>query len=87
MKIKKGIFMRPSGDGAFIVGIGEAAKALNGMIKLNDTGMWLFDEIKKECSKEELLAAMKERYEGVDEDVLKADLEAFLSMLSPVIEE
>ena len=59
-----------------VVPVGEAGKVFHGMIRLNDTGAFLWEQCRKETTKEQVLQAMAEKYE-VDESVAADDLDRF----------
>lgn len=42
MKIKEGFVLRNMGGQAVVVSIGSASKVFNGMVKLNETGEYLW---------------------------------------------
>ena len=45
MKAKKGFILRRLGQEYMVVPIGEASKNLNGMIRMNETGAFLWKEL------------------------------------------
>ena len=63
--------------------VGSAAINLNGMITLNDTGVMLWEQMEKDISFEQLLAAITDRYE-VSEETARADLLRFLDVMRGV---
>lgn len=83
MKIKKGFIVRKIGGQNVAVAVGEASKAFNGMIKLNETGKFLWDLLAKGAELEELIAKVLEEYE-VDEATARADVEKFVGNLKEV---
>lgn len=80
MKIKQGFVLRNMGGQAVVVSVGAASKVFNGMIKLNDTGEFLWTLMTKECTQEDLVAAMVEKYD-VTKEVAKRDVENFINIL------
>ena len=88
MKIKEGFLIRKVGEQAVVVSVGEATKIFNGMIRLNDTGEFLWNILIKGAEKEELVDALVEEYE-VDRKKAGEDVERFISTLSKpgIIEE
>jgi hypothetical protein len=58
MKIKKGFMLRKVAGENVVVAIGEASKSLNGMIKLNDTGAFVWNLLKDGASKEDIVEKM-----------------------------
>ena len=73
MKTKKGFMLRSVGNRHVVVAIGKASEEFNGLITLNDSGAFLWKELSKGCTYDELLAKMLETYE-VDEATAKAAL-------------
>ena len=80
MRIKKGFVVREIAGQSIVVALGGANKVFNGMIKLNETGAFLWEQLKKECTEDDLLAALRAEYD-VSEDLAKADIAAFLNSL------
>ena len=83
MKIKKGFIVRKIGGQNVAVAIGEASKSFNGMIKLNETGKFLWDSLAKGAELDELVAKVLEEYE-IDEATARADVEKFVESLKGV---
>ena len=86
MKIKKGFIIRQLGSEHMVVAIGEASKEFSGMIRLNDTGAFLWNELVKGATEEEVVTAMLDTYEGLDEDTAKTDLADFNKTIEFAIE-
>ncbi len=55
MKIKKGFIIRKLGAEHMVVAIGQASKEFAGMIKLNETGAFLWNALVNEATEEELM--------------------------------
>ena len=83
MKIKKGFIVRKIGGQNVAVAVGEASKEFNGMIKLNETGKFLWDLLEKGALIDELVEKVLEEYE-VDESTARADVEKFVENLKEV---
>lgn len=77
MKTKKGFMLRSVGNRHVVVAIGKASEEFNGLITLNDSGAFLWTELAKGCTYDELLEKMLETYE-VGEATAKAGLDQFL---------
>ena len=87
MKIKEGFVLREMGGQAVVVSVGPASKVFNGMIKLNDTGEFLWNELKSDKSEEELVESMLAQYD-VSEEVARQGVDNFIATLkSPGIIE
>ena len=73
IKIKEGFLLRKVAGDHVVVPVGEAGKVFHGMIRLNDTGAFLWEQCRKETTKEQVLQAMAEKY-GVTPEDLQKDL-------------
>lgn len=80
MKVRDDYIMRPVADTWAVVPVGEAAKAFNGMITLNESGALLWNTLKKGAGKEELVKALRAEY-SVSEEIASADTDEFLAKL------
>ena len=80
MKIKQGFVVRSIAGESVVVALGAASKNFNGIIKLNDTGRFLWDILAVGATFEELQVKMIEEYD-VAPDVAKADIEKFVDSL------
>ena len=80
MKIKDGFILRTVAGNSIVLAVGERSRSFNKMIKLNETGSFLFSLLQKETDERSLLSALCEKYE-IDEETAKADISAFLSSL------
>ena len=79
MKIKEGYVIKKLGTGYVVVTVGEAGKEFNGLIRLNRASAFLWDKIQEGAdTREKLVKAMTEYYEGLDEETARQDLEMFL---------
>ena len=77
MKTKKGFMLRKVADKNIVVPIGQASVDFNGIITLNDTGAFLWEQLAKGCSFDELVSRLLGEYD-VSEDIAKKDIDAFL---------
>jgi hypothetical protein len=81
MKIKQGFLLRNVADVNVVVPVGEMSVDFNGIITLNDTGKFLFEQLMtKDTSEDELLHLLIEEYE-VDEETAGADIWEFVAKL------
>lgn len=83
MKIKNGFVVRSIAGESVVVALGEASKNFNGIIKLNDTGRFIWDKLTEGAEMAELVAAILSEYE-IDEETAKADVKAFVDTLMGV---
>ena len=62
MKIKEGFIIKKLGIGYIVVTVGDASKDFNGVIRLNETGAFLWQSIQDGAdSREKLIQAMLDR--------------------------
>lgn len=80
MKIKKGFLLRKVGTQNVVVAIGAQSRNFNGIIRLNDTGKFLWEKLSKDISEDELAAAMISEYD-IDEKTARDDITAFINTL------
>ena len=80
MKIKEGFMLRQVAGSYVVVAYGQRAVDFNGMITLNETGAFLWEQLSKGADKEGLLASMLEAYE-IDSETASRDIDSFLKKL------
>lgn len=80
MKIKKGFVVRKIAGEDVVVALGAASKQFNGIIKLNDTGRFLWDKIAEGCDDNALVEAIVAEY-SVDKDIAAKDVAVFVDTL------
>ena len=86
LKTKKGFLLRRLGKEFMVVAIGDASKDFNGMIRLNETGAFFWDELKNGIEFDALVDKMLERFNGLDRATAEADLKEFLDSIAFTIE-
>ena len=79
MKIKEGFVLRNMGQ-AVVVSIGSASKVFNGMVKLNETGEYLWKKISDGASRNDLINSLLEKYD-VDIELATKDVDNFITSL------
>ena len=77
MKTKAGFMLRSVGGRHVVVAVGKASEEFNGLITLNDSGAFLWEELSKGISYDDLLKRMLEEYD-VAEMTANAGLDRFL---------
>ena len=83
LKIKEGFVLRKVGKEQIVVTVGAAMQDLNGFIKLNETGVFLWHLLEEGAQEEELAEKLAAEYEiGVDRAA--ADIRTFLQPLEEV---
>ena len=80
LKLDKEYVLRQIGDDYVIVPVGKAALDFNGMITVNETGAFLWEQLVKGTSKEGLLETLMETYEVIQEEA-ERDIDEFLEVL------
>lgn len=86
MKIREGFILRQLAEEYMVIAVGDAANDFNGMIRLNETGAFIWKELETENTKESLIQKILERYEGVDEKSARKDLNSFLDLVDFAID-
>ena len=80
LKLDKEYVLRQIGDDYVIVPVGKAVLSFNGMITVNETGAFLWEQLVKGTSKEGLLETLMETYEVTQEEA-ERDIDEFLEVL------
>ena len=71
MKIKSGFVVRKIANQYMAVPVGSRAKELHGMIGLNETAAFLWEQLKEERTEEELAELLYNEYEISEEKALE----------------
>ena len=79
MKIRDGYLLRSVAGKNIVVSIGSDVQ-FNGMLTLNDTGVFFWNLLQKDTTKEEMLEAILKEYD-VSSDIALQDIENFLLKL------
>lgn len=80
MKIKEGFVLKTIAGSTVAVPVGENLVNLQLMLTLNESGAYLWNQLEKECSEDELVAAMTSEYK-VDADTARQDVIEFIKIL------
>ena len=80
MKIKDGFMLRKVGGQYVVVALGEASRSFNGIIRLNDTGKFLWEQLSADSTEEQLCAALLAEYD-VAEQQAQSDVSDFTETL------
>ena len=82
MQIKKDFTIQKVGSSYVAVAVGESSKDFHGMIRLNETGAFLWNLMaEKNCTENDLVDAILAEYE-VDRETVVADVRRIVSELS-----
>ncbi len=79
MKISEGYLLRSVAGKNIVVSIGSDVN-FNGMLTLNDTGVFFWNLLQKDTTKEEMLEAVLDEYD-VSSAIALQDIESFLQKL------
>lgn len=80
MRIKEGFILRKLGAEYVAVAMGQARKDFNGLVRMNETGKFLWESLKEEKTRAELLEALMAEYDA-DRNTVAEDLDEFLELL------
>ena len=80
MRIKGDYVLREIAGEYILVPIGNTAMEMNGMITLNEVGVFIWNKLQDECTCEQLLNAILDEFD-IDEELAKNDLDEFLKQL------
>ena len=83
MKIKEGFLVREVAGTHIVVATGARMKDFSGIIKLNETGVFLWEHMNKETDVQALTAALTEEYD-VEAEQAQKDVENFIEALKKV---
>lgn len=81
MKLKYDFVTNNVAGNTVAVAVGKGLNEFGGFIKLNETGAFIFELLKKETTKEEIVKALLEEYD-VTEEAAQKSAEEFLEYLS-----
>lgn len=80
MKIKNGFISRQVAGNNVVVATGELSKGFNGVIKLNESGLILWNKLVASADREQLIDALLEEYD-IDRTIAEADVDKFVGVL------
>lgn len=81
MKLKYKFVTNEVAGKTVAVAVGEDLESFGGFIKLNETGAFIFNLLREEISKEEIVKAICKEYDVTEEKAIKST-EEFLEYLS-----
>ncbi len=87
MKISEGYLLRTVAGKNIVVSIGSDVN-FNGMLTLNDTGVFFWNLLQKDTTKEEILEAVLKEYD-VSSEIASQDIDSFIQKLkdSKILED
>ena len=80
MKICEGYILRKVAGKNLVVSVGDKT-SFSGMLTLNDTGVFFWELLQKDTTKEEMISAVTAEYD-VDEKTVAEDIDEFLAKLA-----
>lgn len=80
MKIKSNFVVCKLGEEDIAVSVGEQSEAFHGMIKLNETGAFLWKLFQTEHSEQDAVDALCAEYE-VEEEIARRDVQKFIKLI------
>lgn len=80
MKIKKDFILRSVGTENVVVAVGEQSRSFNGMIRLNETGKFLWELLQEDRDEEALIDALLESYD-INREQAETDVKRFVERL------
>lgn len=80
MRLKQDLILRHVADTWIVLPVGNATASFNGMISLNETGAFLWQNLLQGKNREELALAMMEEY-NIDKVLAMNDIDAFLQQV------
>ena len=80
MRLKYNFVVQQVDEDFVAVVVGEDASEFGGLIRMNKTGAFLFEQLRSDKSRKELLTSMVEKYDA-PEAVLAGNLDGFLERL------
>lgn len=80
MKLKEGFIKSKLGDECVVVPVGAQTVDFRGLITLNETGEFIWEQLKDEKTEQELVEAILSEYD-VDRETAERDVHAFVDTL------
>ena len=83
MKIKQDFILKKIAGNNVVIPVRKQAVDFSGIIKLSESGAFLWEQLENGCDREELVARLLDEYQ-VDEATAKADVDRFIGRLNEV---
>jgi len=80
MKIREGYELKQVGDEYVVITVGESVKQFNGMIRLNKSGEYVWNELQKGTELDNLIDHFAIEY-GIDHATAETDVKAFIDII------
>ena len=86
IKIKENFVLCEMSDSYMVVAVGPANREFNGVIRLNDSGAFLWKELEKSTTEEKLNEAMLNQYPDAGRDQVREDVREFLETVAVAVD-
>ena len=80
MKIKRGFVLQNVSGSYVACATGKLTKEFSGVVRMNDTGVFIWKLLTKEIKEDELVRKVAEAF-GIDEELARRDVGAFVENL------
>lgn len=80
MKVSNKFISRNIANEHLLIPVGEAAMTVKGLIAMSESGAMLYEKLKTDCSREDLIAVLMAEYQ-IPETVAAQDTDAFLDQM------
>lgn len=80
MKIKEGFIVREISGQSVAMAVGKASKEFHGMIKLNDTGLFIWKQLENDTDEASVVRALTDKYD-VDTERACSEAHKFIEVL------
>ena len=81
MKIKLAFQLHTIGDENIAIPSADTIKDFNGMVRLNKTGAFLWNELQSDCTEQQLVLALLEKY-NINQDTASNCLKNFIEQMN-----
>lgn len=86
IRARDGFMIQKMLNDYMIIAVGESSRTFHSIIQTNETGAFYWHMIEQGTTPDMLIRAAMERFEDLDEDTAKADIQEFLERISPAVE-
>ena len=80
MKTTQDVMMREIAGETVLIPVGELAMRFQGIMSLNETGVFLWERMQEDCTEDSLVQAILEEYDTT-EACARKDVQAFIKQL------
>ena len=80
MKRKQGFIVREIAGKTVALAVGETSKEFHGMLTLNSTGLFIWNQLEKDTTEENIVSELMKTYD-VDEDRARNDVRNIITVL------